>query len=232
LKIRNDNNNNINSNNTMQQQPQQQPQQQQRQQYANTVDDAMLQLPDNRFELELEFVQALASPAYIHFLATTRSNESHNTIDDFNGQQGNTNTNNNSNNNTNNNGEVLLQDPALICFLRYLYNTWTRPEYIRFLQYPHSLYFLQLLLENPAAAKEWTLPAYRNFAHQQQFLSWQHRHSTYYGVGATTTTTTTTTTTGTATSVVSTVNENNTNTTGTPNNDPSVGTIGIIDPNK
>lgn len=28
-------------------------------------------LPDNRFELELEFVQCLASPAYLHHLATT-----------------------------------------------------------------------------------------------------------------------------------------------------------------
>jgi mediator of RNA polymerase II transcription subunit 31 len=27
-------------------------------------------LPTNRFELELEFVQSLASPAYLHFLAT------------------------------------------------------------------------------------------------------------------------------------------------------------------
>jgi SOH1 len=30
-------------------------------------------LPENRFELELEFLQALASPAYIHFLATSRT---------------------------------------------------------------------------------------------------------------------------------------------------------------
>jgi len=29
-----------------------------------------IKLPSNRFELELEFVQSLASPAYLHFLAT------------------------------------------------------------------------------------------------------------------------------------------------------------------
>jgi len=114
------------------------------------------QLPDNRFELELEFVQALASPAYLHFLATQRS-------EDTNGP--------------------LLQDPALQEFFRYLRATWSQPEYSRFLQYPHCLYFLDLLIEKPAVAKEWTQTAFRNFCHQQQFLAWQHRHSVCYGVG-------------------------------------------------
>ena len=31
------------------------------------------ELPSNRFELELEFVQSLASPAYLHFLATSEN---------------------------------------------------------------------------------------------------------------------------------------------------------------
>jgi hypothetical protein len=30
---------------------------------------------------------------------------------------------------------------------------------------------------------EWTVPSFRNFCHQQQFLAWQHRHATCYGVG-------------------------------------------------
>jgi SOH1 len=156
------------ANNDNNQRTQQQQQQQQQSAFRNdTNNNNAIQiqnddddLPKNRFELELEFVQALASPAYIHFLATTRSES----------ETG--------------NGELLLQDPALQAFLRYLYDTWSRPEYVRFLQYPHALYFLELLLENPTAAKEWTLPAYRNFAHQQQFYAWQHRHSTYYGVGS------------------------------------------------
>lgn len=122
---------------------------------AATTED----LPNNRFELELEFVQALASPAYIHFLATSRTE---------NGDSG-----------------VILQDPAFVDFLKYLRDTWTRPEYSRFLSYPHALYFLDLLIETPAALKEWTLPAYRNFCHQQQFLTWQHRHATCYGRGTT-----------------------------------------------
>ena len=33
---------------------------------------AALDLPQNRFELELELVQSLASPAYLHFLATSK----------------------------------------------------------------------------------------------------------------------------------------------------------------
>ena len=116
-------------------------------------DDSASSLPANRFELELEFVQALASPAYWHFLATYREGD----------------------------GPVLLQDPSFKRFLSYLRKTWTQPQYARFLNYPHCLYFLDLVLEHPAVAKEWALPAYRNFCHQQQFLAWQHRHSDLYG---------------------------------------------------
>jgi hypothetical protein len=47
------------------------------------------------------------------------------------------------------------------------------------------LYFLDQLLDIPSAAKEWSLPEFRNFCHQQQFLAWQHRHSHIYGVGKT-----------------------------------------------
>lgn len=117
-------------------------------------------LPANRFELELEFVQALASPAYIHFLATSRSET----------------------------GDCpILQDAAFIGFLKYLRKTWSQPEYSRFLAYPHCLYFLDMLIEKPASLKEWSLPAYRNFCHQQQFLTWQHRHRVCYGRGSTST---------------------------------------------
>lgn len=118
-------------------------------------------LPANRFELELEFVQALASPAYLHFLATSR-------VEDSAGAS----------------GGLLLQDPDFQAYLKYLQKTWTDPAYSRFLSYPHSLYFLEQLIEKPAALKEWTLPAFRNFCHQQQFASWQHRHAVLYGQGS------------------------------------------------
>lgn len=113
-------------------------------------------LPENRFELELEFVQALASPAYLHFLATSRAEED---------------------------GKLFLQDSSFQQYLRYLFDTWSRPEYARFLSYPHALYFLELLIEKPTVLKEWSLPAFRNFCHRQQFLSWQHRHESLYGKG-------------------------------------------------
>lgn len=148
------------------------------------------ELPPNRFELELEFVQALASPAYLHFLATTKSET----------------------------GDcLLLQEPEFMDFLLYLRSTWSKPEYSRFINYPNCLvrlamrkllcilrastlssntlcplsymllskstmyyasyirntqYFLELLIDKPSVVKEWTLPAFRNFCHQQQFLSW------------------------------------------------------------
>ena len=114
-------------------------------------------LPNNRFELELEFVQSLASPAYLHFLATSKTEEG---------------------------DRLLFQDPQFLSYLKYLYSVWSQPSFSRYLSYPHALYFLELILEQPAVlAKEWTLPEFRNFCHQQQFLSWQHRHSTLYGNG-------------------------------------------------
>ena len=111
-------------------------------------------LPKNRFELELEFVQSLASPAYLHYLATNPSSDDHNWLD----------------------------DPEFIEYLRYLLGVWTRPEYNRFLVYPQALYFLEWMLNH--RREEWAQIGFRNFAHQQQFMSWQHRASRLYGRGA------------------------------------------------
>ena len=144
-------------------------------------------LPENRFELELEFIQALASPAYIHFLATSR------TLDDT-PQLSSAAT-------ASTTSQSTLQQ--LQPFLRYLYRTYSQPEYARFLRYPHALYFLESLIDTNShddttdphyyhdttttTAKklwvEWTVPSFRNFCHQQQFLAWQHRHASCYGVG-------------------------------------------------
>jgi SOH1 len=198
---------------------------------------SLQQLPDNRFELELEFVQALASPAYLHFLATSRL-----VMEDLNTSVSkNDNSSSGSNNNnttttttatatatTNNIGttqQSTLQQ--LQPFLHYLYRTYSQPQYARFLRYPHALYMLHALLiptttttyhgEDAATTStntnatttstnttmahshrptvpddhdhhhqlwtEWTIPGFRNFAHQQQFLAWQHRHTVCYGVG-------------------------------------------------
>jgi mediator of RNA polymerase II transcription subunit 31 len=123
---------------------------------STTTTDKQPQLPDNRFALELEFVQSLASPAYLHFLATN-----HTTAD----------------------GISLLLDSQFKAFLRYLQDTWTRPEYSRYVVYPHAFFFLDLLINNDAFCRELAQVPFRNFCHQQQYYAWQNRFSTLYGTG-------------------------------------------------
>lgn len=106
------------------------------------------ELPKNRFELELEFIQCLASPAYLHHLATTG----------------------------------VLADASFLEFLEYL-AYWKQPQYIKYLNYPHCLYFLDLLLHNPTFRRELANVPFRNFVHEQQFYSWQHRARVLYGQG-------------------------------------------------
>jgi SOH1 len=155
-----------------------------------------------RFEWELEFVQCLASPAYLHFLATYRDDD----LDDLDDEDDDNDlevgetmmedatTNAGSRSKKKNSkkkkssstttGTVLLQDPHFQAYLRYLRDTWRQPEYAVYLMYPHCLYFLNLLVDHPVVlAREWAQPAYRNFCHHQQFLAWQHRHATLYGRG-------------------------------------------------
>lgn len=106
------------------------------------------ELPENRFELELEFVQCLASPAYLHHLATTG----------------------------------ILSESSFMQFLEYL-QYWKRPEYARLIQYPHCLFFLDQLINNPVFRRELANMSFRNFIHEQQFYSWQYRAHKLYGQG-------------------------------------------------
>ncbi|CBJ26252.1 conserved unknown protein [Ectocarpus siliculosus] len=71
-----------------------------------------------RFEMELELMNCLASPEYLHYLA----------------QGG------------------YLDDRAFIRFLEYL-QYFKRPEYAKFITYPHSLAMLDLLINNPPFRK-------------------------------------------------------------------------------
>ena len=91
---------------------------------------------DRRFLLELEFVQCLANPAYLHFLA----------------QHG------------------LLDKPGFVNYLEYLMY-WKQPQYGRYLQYPHCLFFLDLLQEQEyrAALKD---PAFIQMVEWQQYRTW------------------------------------------------------------
>ncbi|KAF3433224.1 hypothetical protein FNV43_RR24326 [Rhamnella rubrinervis] len=91
-----------------------------------------------RFLLELEFVQCLANPTYIHYLAQNR----------------------------------YFEDEAFIGYLKYL-QYWQRPEYIKFIMYPHCLFFLELL-QNPNFRNAMAHPGNKELAHRQQFYFWKN----------------------------------------------------------
>ncbi|KAL9419863.1 hypothetical protein AB3S75_037596 [Citrus x aurantiifolia] len=91
-----------------------------------------------RFLLELEFVQCLANPTYIHYLAQNR----------------------------------YFEDEAFIGYLKYL-QYWQQPEYIKFIMYPHCLYFLELL-QNANFRNAMAHPANKELAHRQQFFFWKN----------------------------------------------------------
>ncbi|XP_043715503.1 mediator of RNA polymerase II transcription subunit 31-like [Telopea speciosissima] len=91
-----------------------------------------------RFLLELEFIQCLANPTYIHYLAQNR----------------------------------YFEDEAFIGYLKYL-QYWQRPEYIKFIMYPHSLFFLELL-QNASFRNAMAHPGSKELAHRQQFFFWKN----------------------------------------------------------
>ncbi|GAV73393.1 Med31 domain-containing protein [Cephalotus follicularis] len=91
-----------------------------------------------RFLLELEFVQCLANPTYIHYLAQNR----------------------------------YFEDEAFIGYLKYL-QYWQRPEYTKFIMYPHCLYFLELL-QNANFRNAMAHPGNKELAHRQQFFFWKN----------------------------------------------------------
>ncbi|CAL4932320.1 unnamed protein product [Urochloa decumbens] len=93
---------------------------------------------DPRFELELEFVQCLANPTYIHYLAQNR----------------------------------YFEDEAFIGYLKYL-KYWQRPEYIKYIMYPHCLFFLELL-QNANFRNAMAHPASKELAHRQQYFFWKN----------------------------------------------------------
>ncbi|KAK9121043.1 hypothetical protein Syun_018660 [Stephania yunnanensis] len=91
-----------------------------------------------RFLLELEFIQCLANPTYIHYLAQNR----------------------------------YFEDEAFIGYLKYL-QYWQRPEYIKFIMYPHCLFFLELL-QNANFRNAMAHPGNKELAHRQQFFFWKN----------------------------------------------------------
>ncbi len=66
----------------------------------------------------------------------------------------------------------LLEDDRLIRYLEYL-QYWRRPEYVRYIQHPHALYFLEMLLK-PEFRKRMTDPGYVDLVHDNQYWHWRY----------------------------------------------------------
>ena len=75
-----------------------------------------------------------------------------------------------------------FDDPAFLGYLDHL-AYWTRPEYAKFVHYPHSLYFLDQL-KRPAFRRAMANPRAVEHVFQQQYFHWQ-RHRTAQAEAAT-----------------------------------------------
>eukprot|EP00026_Physarum_polycephalum_P017155 Phypoly_transcript_18280.p1 GENE.Phypoly_transcript_18280~~Phypoly_transcript_18280.p1 ORF type:complete len:248 (+),score=56.99 Phypoly_transcript_18280:75-746(+) len=91
-----------------------------------------------RVSMELEFVQCLANPRYLHFLAQQR----------------------------------YFQDQAFVNYLKYLLY-WKKPEYAKFIVYPHALFFLDRLQEE-SFRKELLNATFVELLWRQQFNHWRY----------------------------------------------------------
>lgn len=111
-----------------------------------------LQLPNNsdRFQMELEFVQLLANPAYLncnflffHLIVLAQSRY-------FN----------------------QPEFTRFICYLQY----WKQPEYFKYLLYPQCLAILDLL-QDEGFRNELVKSEFCTFVHKQQFAYWLHKNN-------------------------------------------------------
>ena len=75
-----------------------------------------------------------------------------------------------------------FDDPAFLGYLDHL-AYWTRPEYAKFVHYPHALYFLDQL-KRPAFRRAMANPRAVEHVFQQQYFHWQ-RHRTAQAEAAT-----------------------------------------------
>ncbi|XP_048326534.1 mediator of RNA polymerase II transcription subunit 31 isoform X2 [Ziziphus jujuba] len=98
-----------------------------------------------RFLLELEFVQCLANPTYIHYLAQNRYFEDEAFIGYLKYLQ-------------------YWQRPEYIKFIIIFYNN---------IRYPHCLFFLELL-QNANFRNAMAHPGNKELAHRQQFYFWKN----------------------------------------------------------
>lgn len=67
--------------------------------------------------------------------------------------------------------ETYLDDPAFVAYLEYL-RYWERPEYARFIHYPHALFFLDQL-QRKEFRRAMANPRAVEHVFSQQFYHWQ-----------------------------------------------------------
>ncbi|KAF0710157.1 Aste57867_5608 [Aphanomyces stellatus] len=115
-----------------------------------------MELPtdDIRFQMELEFIQCLASPSYLnrmtmlvhmYFMRLLNVDLAIN---------------------------KYFDNPAFLNYLKYL-KYWKKPEYSRYINYPHALTFLDLL-DDEKFRQMIAHDNFRDLVHQQQGLHWMH----------------------------------------------------------
>ena len=112
-----------------------------------------------RFELELEFVQSLANPRYLHHLATTPNPSSSSS------RASSSKTNDEEEEND------VLNSPEMVGYLSYLRYWYEDPRYAKYILYPHSLYFLKLL-QDPSFRRAMRNPRRVEEVHTAQFQFW------------------------------------------------------------
>ena len=146
---------------------------------ARAAESATGTSQEQRFALELEFVMALANPRYLHRACPTlnplrlprprsRHAGAHRLTDvapaltrvlPF------------SRRHADLAKEKYLDDPAFVTYLEYL-RYWERPEYARFIHYPHALFFLDQL-QRKEFRRAMANPRAVEHIFSQQFYHWQ-----------------------------------------------------------
>jgi mediator of RNA polymerase II transcription subunit 31 len=113
----------------------------------------LLSCPRQRFVLELEFVELLANVRYLQRNLSFLKSRHFNLLKDLAQTR-------------------VLLDERFIHYLKYL-QYWRKPEYVVFIQHPHALYFLELLLKPEFRAKLLD-PAYVDLVHDNQYWHWRY----------------------------------------------------------
>ena len=115
-----------------------------------------------RFQVELEFVQCLSNPNYLHcmlliyfvLISFSFILAAFNSILTVLAQRD------------------YFKDPAFVNYLNYL-QYWKKPEYAKFIKYPMCLYFLDLLQSEEFRRKIVSAQCCK-FIDDQSILLWQH----------------------------------------------------------